>query len=97
MDIGEKKPKVRTTEPFRAQGVMRFEFAEDLIGPEHPARALWDVLGTLDLAPFTAAAKALEGHAGRPVHTTRMLLSGVILVPGGSRCIQYVSQTFSRT
>ena len=75
MDLGETKPKVHTTEPFRAQGVMRFEFAEDLIPPEHPARALWDVLGTLDLVPFTLSAKALEGLVGRPVHSVRMLLT----------------------
>jgi len=54
---------------------MRFEFAEDLIAPEHPARALWDVLGTLDLAPFTCSAKALEGRVGRPVHSVQMLLT----------------------
>ena len=76
METWETKPKVRTTEPFRAQGgVMRFEFAEDLIAPEHPARALWDVLGTLDLAPFTCSAKALEGRVGRPVHSVQMLLT----------------------
>ena len=75
MEVMEKKAKVRTTEPFRAQGMMRWEFPEDLIGVDHPARAIWAVLGTLNLSPFTAEAKAVEGQVGRPLHSARMLLT----------------------
>jgi len=56
---------VRTREPFRGQGVMRFEIPEDTLPPDRRARLLWRVVETLDLAAFTAGAKALEGHAGR--------------------------------
>jgi transposase len=39
------------------------------------ARALWAVTGELDLSGFTRHAKAVEGGAGRPVHSPRMLLT----------------------
>jgi hypothetical protein len=85
------------TEPFRRQGVMHFELAEDLIAQEHPARALWEVLGVLDLAPFTAAAKAVEGHVGRPVHSVRMLLTlwlyAVATCVGSARAIAKLVET----
>jgi transposase len=54
---------------------MRFEAPEDLLPPTHPARVLWDVLGTLDLGPFLAETRAVEGEAGRDVLSPRMLLT----------------------
>ena len=54
---------------------MRFEAPEDLLPPAHPARVLWDVVGTLDLRPFLADAKSVEGSAGRDVLSPRMLLT----------------------
>ena len=45
---------VRTREPFRGQGAMRFEIPEDTLPPEHRARLLWRVIQTLDLGAFTA-------------------------------------------
>jgi transposase len=70
-----EKPQVRTTEPVRTDGIMRFEYTEELIPYDHAARAIWEILGVLDIAPFTANSKAYEGHAGRPAHSTRMLLT----------------------
>lgn len=70
-----KRPKVRLVEPERRQGVIRFEMPEDTLAPAHPARVLWQVTGTLDLAGFTRDGKAVEGHAGRPAYSPRMLLS----------------------
>jgi hypothetical protein len=67
--------KVRTREPFRGQGVMRFEIPEDTLPEDHRARLLWRVVGTLDLSPFTANAKALEGVQGRPLTSVRLLLA----------------------
>ena len=66
--------KVRTREPFRGQGVMRFEIPDDIVPADHRARLLWRMVGTLALAAFTADAKAREGHVGRPVSSPRMLL-----------------------
>jgi transposase len=67
--------KVRTREPFRGQGVMRFEIPEDSLPVEHRARLLWRVVETLDLSAFTANAKALEGVQGRPLTSIRLLLT----------------------
>lgn len=68
-------PKIRTREPNRTQGVIRFEMPEDTLPPDHTARLLWRVVETLDLSDFLADAKALEGRAGRAVTSVRMLLT----------------------
>jgi transposase len=67
--------KVRTNEPVREQGVIRWEVPDDALPQDHPARLLWRVVGTLDLSGFTRNAKALEGRAGRNVLSVRMLLT----------------------
>lgn len=65
----------RIVEPQRAQGEMRFEIPDDLVPPFHPARILWTVLGTLDLAAFGEACESVEGKAGRSLKSPRMLLT----------------------
>ena len=67
--------RVRTREPFRGQAVMRFEVPDDALPEDHRARLLWKVVDTLDLTAFTAGAKAVEGHQGRPLASTRMMLT----------------------
>jgi transposase len=67
--------RVRTREPVREQGVIRFEMPEDALPVEHPARLLWRVVETLDLSAFLRDAKAVEGHQGRDVVSVRMLLT----------------------
>lgn len=59
------RPRVRTREPFRAQGVIRFEMPEHALPAEHRARLLWRVVETQDLSAFTRDAKAVEGRQGR--------------------------------
>ena len=66
--------KVRTREPFRRQGVMRFEIPEDSLAEDHRARLLWQVVETVALSAFTARAKAVEGRAGRPLASIQMQL-----------------------
>jgi hypothetical protein len=68
------KRKVRLVEPVRKQGVIRFEMPEDSLPATHRARLLWEVLGTVQLHAFTLRARAVEGHAGRPLYSRRMLL-----------------------
>jgi len=46
---------------------MRYEIPEDTLPREHPARVLFELVGTLDVSGFTSATKAVEGQAGRPV------------------------------
>jgi len=62
-------------EPFRGQAVMRFDIPDDVLPADHRARLLWRVVETLDLSRFTQNAKVVDGHAGRPVTSTRMLLT----------------------
>lgn len=68
-------PRVRTLEPFRGQGIIRFEMPEDTLPPTHRARLLWRIVETLDLSAFTAGARAVEGRQGRAVLSVRMLLT----------------------
>lgn len=69
------QPRSRIVEPQRVQGEIRFEIPDEMISAEHPARLFWKVLGTLDLASFSANCGAVEGKAGRAVLSPRMLLT----------------------
>ena len=70
----ERPLKPRVAEPQRNQGVFRFEVPEDALGRTHPARILWDVVGTLDLSKFLAGVKAVDGTVGRRVLSPHMKL-----------------------
>jgi transposase len=65
--------RVRTREPQRAQGVIRFEIPEETLPADHPARMLWRIVETLDLWAFLA--KGVEGRQGRDRTSVRMLLT----------------------
>lgn len=65
----------RVVDPQRKQAVIRFEMPEDTLEPSHPARVLWELVGTLNLAPFLAGAKAVIGVAGRATLSPRMKLT----------------------
>jgi transposase len=67
--------KVRTSEPQRAQGVIRFEIPEETLPADHRARLLWRIVEQLDLSAFLAEAKAFEGQKGRDQTSVRMLLT----------------------
>lgn len=67
--------RVRTREPQRAQGVIRFEIPEESLPEDHPARMLWRIVDTLDLSAFLERAKAVEGRQGRDRFSVRVLLT----------------------
>lgn len=67
-------PRARVVEPERRQATIRFEMPEDALAVTHPARVLWQLVGKLALDGFTAQARAVEGHAGRPTYCPQMLL-----------------------
>ncbi len=48
---------------------------ERLIGADHPARAVWEFIGRLDLSAYQQEARAVEGQAGRPGWEPRLLIS----------------------
>jgi transposase len=70
-----RKERVRTREPVREQGRMVFEFPEDTLASDHPARLLWRVVERMDLSAFLAGSRAVEGHQGRDRLSVHMLLS----------------------
>ncbi len=74
-EVKAEHGKPRIVEPQRAQGEIRFEIPEDTLAPSHPARVLWDVLGTVDLTAFGADCASVEGKAGRAMLSPRMLLT----------------------
>jgi len=58
---------------------------ERLIGAEHPARAVWEFIGQLDLSVYQEEVRAVEGKAGRPGWEPRLLISLWVLT--GSRVV----------
>jgi transposase len=69
------KPKPRVSEPQRRQATFRFEMPEDALPTSHPARLLWNVIGTLDLSAFLDGVKAVEGTVGKKTLSPRMKLA----------------------
>ncbi len=59
----------------RQQMVWRTVDVERLIEEDHPARAIWELVGKLDLSPFHQAIGAVEGVAGRPALDPQLLIS----------------------
>ena len=59
----------------RHQLLLRAVDVEQLIGPDHPARAIGELLGQRDLTRFYDPIEAVEGVAGRPARDPRWLLS----------------------
>jgi transposase len=73
--LRHSQSKPRILEPQRIQGELRFEMPDDALGPEHGARLLWRVLGTLDLGGFSSTCRSVRGRAGRSQLSPRMLLT----------------------
>jgi transposase len=72
-DSVDRKPKIRTVN--RKQLVLHPVDVEHLIDADHPARAIWELVGELDLQPFYDAIESEEGEAGRSAFDPRMLIS----------------------
>lgn len=68
-----RRPKYRGVE--RNQKAMAIIDVEELIGEDHKARAIWALLGQLDLSKFGEQVKSKEGEAGRPAWEPRLLCS----------------------
>ena len=66
---------VRLREPNRKQMILRPESVDGLIGPEHPARAIWRVLEGMELGRVYQSSRARAGGAGRDATDPKMLLA----------------------
>lgn len=64
----------RCVEIDRQQLVMRTIDVQALIGEDHPARALWQITGELDLSEFYAPIKSLADGPGRSCFDPRLLI-----------------------
>jgi transposase len=60
--------------PDRSQMVMVTYDVDALIGPEHPARAMWELLGRMDLSGLYAAIRARGSRPGRAATDPKLLL-----------------------
>jgi len=72
---GEQPPRVRRKEINRQQLLLRPVEVEKLVEKDHPVRAIWELVGRLNLESFYAGIEAIEGVAGRPVWDPRLLIS----------------------
>lgn len=61
--------------PNRDQLLLRSVDVEKLVGDDHPARAIWEFVGHLDLSAYEEKIKSVEGCAGRPAYDPRLLIS----------------------
>ena len=59
----------------RKQLLWRPVDVEQLVEPDHLVRAIWELVGQLNLERYTAAVRAVEGAAGRPAFEPRLLIS----------------------
>ncbi len=59
-----KQPLIRYVN--RQQMSWRAVDVERLIGEDHPARAIWGLVGRLDLSPFYQAIESSAEEGGRP-------------------------------
>lgn len=67
------RPRVKAVD--RSQMTWHMLDVERLIEPDHPARAIWDLVGRLKLEGFYAPIEAVEGGAGRTPWDPRLLIS----------------------
>lgn len=71
----EEKALARVKAVQRDQLVLHTIDVERLVGPEHLARTIWEVVGGCNLQPFHKDIKAVEGKAGQSPHDPRLLIS----------------------
>src|SRR6185295_17773140 len=92
------KPKgvPRLVRPNRAQMELRAVDLEGLLGMDHPARAVWEFVESLDVSPLYAEVEAVEGVAGRPATDPRIYLAlwlyAIVEGVGSARALERLTQ-----
>ena len=66
-------PRLRFVD--RAQMCWHVVDVERLIEDDHPARAVWELVGGLDLTSFLSPIGSINGQAGRPAFDPQLLIS----------------------
>lgn len=85
------KPRLLTVN--RNQLIMRTFDVEELVPSDHPARAIWEFVGTLDLSLYYDAIASREGGAGRPAWDPYMLVSlWIYAIKDGVGCAREIER-----
>ena len=71
----ERQRPIRRKLINRQQLLLRPVEVEKLVEEGHPVRAIWELVGGLNLEPFYAEIESVEGVAGRPVWDPQLLIS----------------------
>jgi transposase len=71
----EPKADVRLRTPDRHQVVFRYGSVDELVGPDHAVRTVWQIVTHLDLSAFIEPIKAREGNAGRNATDPKVLVA----------------------
>ena len=81
-----KQPLIRYVN--RQQMSWRALDVEKLIGEGHPARAIWTLVGRLDLSPFYRVIESSTEEGGRPAFDPRLMgrIQLVVATPRSWRC-----------
>src|SRR5438105_7934044 len=66
-------PRLRL--PRRDQVEVQAVSLDQVLDPEHPARAVWDAVGRLDLGRLLGPIRAVEGSAGRDATAPQLLVA----------------------
>ena len=74
-DEGARATQARLKVVDRAQLLLRTVDVERLIPEDHPARAIWEFVGRLDLSGYTDQVRSVAGGAGRPAFDPQLLVS----------------------
>ena len=69
----EREPRLKPVN--RKQLLWHAVDVERLVGPDHLVRAIWELVGQLDLTGYTAEVKSVEGVAGRAAYDPHLLIS----------------------
>lgn len=77
-DTVEKKPKIKEIFVDREQLCWTALDLEHLIGEEHAARAIWEMVQRVDGSKFEQDVKSWEGEGGRPRWPSQVVMSVVL-------------------
>jgi transposase len=69
------KGQPKLTEVNRQQTMMATIYVEEVIGPDHKARAIWQLVERLDLKRFSESVRTAKGCPGRPAWNPQLLVS----------------------
>lgn len=72
---GEGQRPIRSKPINRQQMLLRPVEVERLVEEDHPVRAIWELVGGLNLESFYVEIESVEGVAGRPVWDPQLLIS----------------------